>query len=324
MQYENKNSTSEFERSVMRYSAADVKTVTKKGRKNIRSLLIQAVLIAICIAVFGYSLMTIALRMIETKVTEDVYSDLVAVGAESAVKRASSLPEPSSMYTLKQMMDANGVYSDYTEEFQSEDDLSRRHQIYRSFLSTASNYANVYGWIYVDNTKINYPIMKDTDNTFYLTHDYRGNVASSGSIFASCELSNNYDANLNNVIYGHCMKNGTMFRTLKTFLEQANRNTLAKTMRIEIYTKKGLYVYKILSAYRDVNFSFKTTYFSSSDEYLAFLKQIVSNNTLRVNQDYDENSRICTLVTCANVTSREDERYVMHGILTSFIPASNL
>ena len=145
-----------------------------------------------------------------------------------------------------------------------------------------------------------------------------------GSIIADSSLSNDYTANLNNVFYGHCMKNGSMFRTLKTFMEGANRNTLAQSMNIEVYTKEGLYIYKVFSGYRDDSNFYAKTSFSDNDQYLEFLKKAASMNTLSVSAAYNETSRICTLITCANVTSNEDQRYVIHGMLTSFIPASQL
>jgi hypothetical protein len=103
-------------------------------------------------------------------------------------------------------------------------------------------------------------------------------------------------------------------------MESANRNTKAKSMNIEIYTEDGLYIYKVLSGYRNDDNHYTQSVFTSGDEYKAFLDKIVSRNELSVTNKYDVNSRIVTLITCANVTSNDDERYILHGVLTSFIP----
>lgn len=69
------------------------------------------------------------------------------------------------------------------------------------------------------------------------------------------------------------MKNGTMFRTLKTFMESANRNTEAKTLTIEVYREEGIYIYKLLSAYRNNQAFFINVDFAGSEDYLAFLQR---------------------------------------------------
>ena len=278
-----KENLSAFETSVSEFSADNIESKPEKGRKRLPGLLFESLIIALCIGVFGYAVMT-----------------------------------------LQQTMDPGNTVNEYVDEVTGEDDIERRNRIYRSFISAKNQYSNLYAWIYVDNTRINYPVMKCDDNYYYLEHDFKGNKSASGSIYLSAELSGDIDANVTNLIYGHCMKNGTMFRTLKTFLEQANRNTLAKTMRIEIYTEKGIYIYRVLSAYRDEHFTFEKTIFADKAEYLSYLDTIAKMNTLKVTQPYNADSRICTLVTCANVSSKENERYVMHGILTNIIPASDI
>jgi hypothetical protein len=167
--------------------------------------------------------------------------------------------------------------------------------------------------------------MKGPDTNYYLYHSFDGTPTTSGGcIVAETNMSDNYNENLNNVFHGHCMKNGSMFRTLKTFMESANRNTLVKTMSIEVYTSEGLYIYKVLSGYRNDENFFTRTVFASQDSFFNYMKKLVSLNTLAVKNSFDQNSKICTLITCANVTSNQEERYVLHGVLTEFIPKENL
>ena len=318
---------SAFCRSVAEYSADDVIKVREKKKSNALSITIECILVAVCIAIFGYSVTEIAFRVVETRANSEEYTDIRASAAsDPEVKRSSSLPEPTPLLSLTEAMGTGENSNYYIGDVESINDIERRYKTYRNFLNIKSKYENTYAWIYVDNTSgvVDYPVMKCDDNGYYLTHSYSGAESRNGAIFADCGMSDDYDTNLNNLIYGHNMKDGSMFRRLKTFLEQANRNALAKTMRIEIYTEKGLYVYNILSAYRDSNFTFTRTMFADSDEYYAYLKSIVSKNMLTTKFKYNADSRICTLVTCANITNDEDERYVMHGILTTFIPASKL
>ncbi len=337
-QNENKQ-INEFQNSVEAFSHENINgDITAEKRKLIPILMVRSCLIALCIALFGYAVMMVASSMIENDEVEELYEEIrpnqegnaatsdtqPKPNSSTTIKPATNMLEPAPMYTLEEMLNSNGEYMNYIGDLESMNDLQRRSVYFRNYNQFAKKYPDAYAWIYVSYTQIDYPVMKGEYTDYYLYHNYKGASSSSGSITAESNLSDNYSSNINNVIYGHCMKNGSMFRTLKTFMESANKHTLAKSMNIEIYTKEGVYIYEVLSGYRHDGSFFAQTIFANGRDYLDFLDDAVSRNTLRVSPKYDENSRVCTLVTCANVSSNEDERYVLHGILTSFIPASML
>ncbi len=317
---------SSFSESVDSFSHTDVNgDFDERKRAMLPSLVIRCICIMLCISVFGYAVFQLVSSAYETEQANDFYSDLRADGFISAVKPSPSLPETSPMLTLKEMLDSNGEYIEVeTDTITSVEDSQRRSSIYRNYMSKITKYPDMYAWIYVNFTDIDYPVMKGPYTNYYLDHTIDGVKSSYGSITADSNLSDVYNANMNNVIYGHCMKNGLMFRSLKTFMESAVKNTTAKAMNIEIYTEDGLYIYKVLSGYRDDDRFYERTIFANSADFKAFLDEVVSRNELRVTNKYDENSRVVTLITCANVTSNDDERYVLHGVLTHFIPANAL
>lgn len=320
------NNSNRFEDSVNSFSHSDINGSADEGRRAILpSLIIRSVMIALCIALFGYAVFMIASSAVETDEANDFYGSLRPEANASAVKHSASLLEPAPMLTLKDALNANGqndVYGDMLGD--SASDAQRRSSYYRNYMNKRVKYPDMYGWIYVSFTDVDYPVMKGPYTSYYLTHTIDGAESSYGSISIDANLSDTYTANMNAVIYGHCMKNGTMFRSLKTFMESANRNTKARAMNIEVYTEDGLYIYKILSGYRNDDNHYAQTVFNSTQEYKAFLDKIVSRNELNVSSKYDENSHIVTLITCANLTSNDDERYVIHGVLTSFIPKEKL
>lgn len=319
------NAHSSFKDSFAGFTSADVGGDASGDKKELLpSLLLRCLLIALCLAVFSYSLYMLVSGYIETRDTNDKYDSIRADVNTSAVKRSSPLLEPASMFTLREMLDSGGNYKNYIGDVDSVEDRDRQSKYYYNFLSMRSRYPSTYAWIYVSHTRIDYPVMKGDDNDYYLNHDFQGNYTDSGSVFADFRLSDNYPENYNSVFYGHCMKNGTMFRTLKTFMESANRNTEAKTLTIEVYREEGIYIYKLLSAYRNNQAFFINVDFAGSEDYLAFLQKITSLNTFSVTNPYSADSRICTLVTCANVSSDRSERYVMHGVLTAFIPNTDI
>lgn len=78
---------------------------------------------------------------------------------------------------------------------------------------------DVIGWIYCPNTPINYPVLKGEDNNKYLRTDLKGNYLVSGSIFADYR-NGKIGQYRNYIVYGHNMKNSTMFGTLVKYKDQ--------------------------------------------------------------------------------------------------------
>ena len=72
-----------------------------------------------------------------------------------------------------------------------------------------------YDWINIKGTAIDYPLVKGSDNQFYLTHDHEGNYDIAGSIFYDA-ADEPYNGNITS-IYGHSMRDGTMFNNLHFF-----------------------------------------------------------------------------------------------------------
>ena len=80
--------------------------------------------------------------------------------------------------------------------------------------------SDIIGWIYCPDTPINYPVVKGKDNNQYLRTDLKGKYLVSGTIFADYR-NGNVGADSNYIVYGHNMKNSTMFGTLVKYKEQS-------------------------------------------------------------------------------------------------------
>ena len=75
------------------------------------------------------------------------------------------------------------------------------------------------GWIILPDSRINYPIVKSKDNTEYLTTTFEGKTANSGAIFLDMYCPNDFNCD-NAIVYGHNMKNGSMFRALNNMTDK--------------------------------------------------------------------------------------------------------
>lgn len=76
---------------------------------------------------------------------------------------------------------------------------------------------NIVGWISIDGTKLNNPILQSNNNDFYLNHNFKDRESRAGSVFM--DYRNDVQAiNRNTILYGHAMKNDTMFGSLKKII----------------------------------------------------------------------------------------------------------
>ena len=134
--------------------------------------------------------------------------------------------------------------------------------------------ADIYGWIQFETLEqINYPIVHSGDNDYYLHHTIYHTENSAGSIFI--EANNRTDfSDMNTFIYGHNMKNGSMFGLLRYYKEESYYKG---NEYFWIYTPQGNYRYKIFSCYEPRAESETYTWWSAPcDEYTQYLQKVIS------------------------------------------------
>jgi sortase B len=175
---------------------------------------------------------------------------------------------------------------------------------------------DVIGWIYVEAIEdINYPVVKGKDNDEYLHMTYEGNYNFAGTIFIDCENSGDF-SDCNTLVYGHNMKNGSMFGQLKKFTQ--NSETYEKSKYFWIFTPEASYRYEIISAYvTSVSSDTYTLFKGPGEEFLKYLDKIKGYSELAVDDfETDVKDKVVTLSTC---TGNEATRYVVQGIRTDTI-----
>lgn len=77
----------------------------------------------------------------------------------------------------------------------------------------------VFGWLTVEKTRIDYPLVQSSGNSKYVNTDIKGEFSLSGSIFLDCRNQKNF-SDINNILYGHHMQEKTMFGELENFKDQ--------------------------------------------------------------------------------------------------------
>lgn len=171
--------------------------------------------------------------------------------------------------------------------------------------------SEIYAWIEFENAEmgINYPIAKGVDNLYYLEHTVNGTANSSGSIYIDCE-NDPYFHDTNTFIYGHNMKNGSMFGNLKKY---KNAEFFAGNEYFWIYTPDSRSRYKIFAFYEPAADSDAYMWWSDfCDEYTAYLQTAKANSMYDTGVGVEADDKIVTLSTC---TSRDEYRFIVQAKL---------
>ena len=169
---------------------------------------------------------------------------------------------------------------------------------------------DVVGWIYVDALPdISYPIVKGKDNQTYLHQTYEKNYNFAGTIFVDYENSGDF-SDCNTLVYGHNMKNGSMFGHLKKFRE--DDKLYKQDKYFWILTPERNYRYEIISAYTTgVNSDTYTLFKGPGEEFEKYLETIKGYSEIQTDDtDLTIKDRIVTLSTC---TGNESTRFVVQG-----------
>lgn len=173
---------------------------------------------------------------------------------------------------------------------------------------------DIYAWIYIPETNVDYPVLQsETDDEYYLMHNLDGSYGYPGCIFT--QLLNSKDfTDYNTVLYGHNMKNGTMFRTLHYY---QNEEFFYNNPYIYIYTENGVLVYEIFAAYNAGDEHILNTYDLRTEEGFASYLDTVKEGAylggyIRADVEVTTANHIITLSTC---TDQSDERYLVQAVL---------
>lgn len=169
--------------------------------------------------------------------------------------------------------------------------------------------SDIIAWIKVNGTSIEIPIVKTTNNDYYLNHSIDKKYNSSGWIFM--DYNNKLDGtDKNMVIYGHNRRDGSMFGTLKNILTEEWQNN-EENYIIPFITENEQAEYQVFSIYKiEKEDYYITTGFENDKEFQEFLDIIKSRSFKDFGIDVTKESQILTLSTCAE---NNKYRVVLHA-----------
>ena len=173
---------------------------------------------------------------------------------------------------------------------------------------------DAYAWLRIGGTRVDGPIMQNAENTdYYLNHTFEGGKGLPGAIYTRNNTPKDFSAPCS-VLYGHNMKNGMMFGTLKKFRdEEFFKDT--KHRNLQILTEEALREYTIFAAVEYTDAEITDEYdFSSEDGMQAFLQALQKGRGHYDSEvKVDKDSNIVVLSTCVG-GGRNTVRYLVVGV----------
>lgn len=169
---------------------------------------------------------------------------------------------------------------------------------------------DVQGWLYQKGTVINYPVVQGTDNDTYLHTRFDKQWSGGGTLFVDYRMEKGFKG-FNSIIYGHHMKDGSMFRSIRGYTKEDGYYDKHKTL--ELATPHGNYHLVVFSAFitkaTDED-TYKMTY--DEAEKQAYIDRAWERSELPITRDsvdVTKNDRLVTLSTCAY--DYEEARYIV-------------
>ena len=175
---------------------------------------------------------------------------------------------------------------------------------------------DIVGWLEIENTNINYPILQGIDNSYYMTHNYKKENSKNGSIFLDANYNWNIPSN-NLLIYGHNLGNGMMFQEL---LKYEKESFYQEHPVIRFTTAEEDAEYEIISVFKSRVYHkseknvFRYYFFlnnESEEEYNQFVKNAKNVSLYSIDATASYGDQLITLSTCSYYI--EDGRFAVVG-----------
>lgn len=177
------------------------------------------------------------------------------------------------------------------------------------FKSLKQKNQDTVGWLKVNGTDIEYPVVQTSNNDYYMSHSFDKSDNSAGWVFV--DYKNKLDGKDKNiVIYAHNRRDGSMFGSLKNILSENWQNNKENYI-ISFITEDEKAEYQVFSVYNIKKEDYYiTTSFATNSEYEDFLKEIKARSEKDFNVEVNTQDNILTLSTCAD---NNQYRVVLHA-----------
>ena len=286
----------------------------KRKRRAMVYNTVRRVIMLLMLCVFCYAVYNLVTIYREYKKADETYESI-----RNMFYVAVEEPEADTGQDADADSNANGEESGQKDETKRQSIQATRWVWDYDKLLSVNDRAQ--GWIRLNGTKLDYPIVQGTDNTYYLTHAINEQYVSSGSVFVDYRNSLGMNGKYC-LVYGHYMHNGTMFGPLQQYKKDADY--VKEHPVVDIYIEDRHYLYYVYSYYvvepyetKDSPFRFDFENLDTEEklaEYQEFLDRTVERSMHEVTTypgEITTDDYVITLVTCTGY-GQDTDRLIVH------------
>ena len=173
---------------------------------------------------------------------------------------------------------------------------------------------DIRGWIRLEGTKVDYPVMQSKDNDYYLNRAVNGTWNKVGTPFMDFRNNGDFSDRLT-VIYGHYMGDGSMFTDIHNYKRQKFYD---EHLYIDLYTPDGNYrILPVAGVYQNVEYWDFTFDYESDNSFFFFFYTWKALSTFKSGTAYDADDRFVVLTLCTYDV--ENSRFLLIGKLEEFV-----
>ena len=205
---------------------------------------------------------------------------------------------------------------DTTEETSGEDDSVVLPSV--DFEILQENGPDIIAWLTLPDTAVNYPVTQAEDNDYYLRHLYDGTYNKAGCLFADYENKKDF-SDRNTIIYGHNMRDGSMFASLNEYKEQSYYDSHPQ---MYLVTPDGGYLCDIFAAFEakpkesGSDTSPWRMEWKDDGAYTTWLSAMADRSVVETDVTVTSSDKVLTLSTC---TPGGASRFIVMGKLTEVV-----
>lgn len=288
-------------------------TILKKKQKEIKRKKILSINRKIIISLFVIQLLG-SILFLNWNLIMDIRTNLMAHQLESKISVSDNFEKPVNLITaINTNLDEDGVTAEDINKV-VESGEKEEYSILKKFELLHNENQDFSGWLTIDGTKINYPVMsRENDNNYYLDKNFAQDYDKNGLLIMDYRCNSIDNTLKNTIIYGHNMRTGVMFGTLKNYKDRAYCES-HPVIKFDSLYEEG--EYKVIAAmlsevaYEDEEvFRYYDAIDISSEEAFYEFKNNIKENAIYYYDELEYGDSCLTLSTCDNY--KEDGRFVV-------------
>lgn len=274
----------------------------KKKRRKRRPWLLYLV-VCVCIIAIGYSAYQLILVRLEYDAADELYAEL---RTELAEPEGEAVPAPAQGGAAP--VEDGPVASPAVPAEPGSVEAPAVVESQMNFEKLLNINPDTVAWITLPDTVIDYPVVQGEDESYYLHHLFTGKRGASGCIFMDAANAADF-SDRNTVLYGHHMKNGSMFAGLEKFGKQSYYDAHRS---MTLFTPSGDHSVEWFAGYGTTSDRVPTA-FESDQAFLDFVAHAAANSDFASDVQVLPTDRLLTLSTCTYFMY--DARYLLIGVI---------